>query len=271
MLVDLKSVIYGTIPYLVTKLFYPSSSKLDYYNFFRKRGYTHYPYEFAEKYIKMPVQILWDEGKRLPYVVHRDSKRLYFPRDYSERKVEKVYKALLIEQDTRHPHHYVDSLNEFEGRILLDVGAAEGFTSLDSIDVSRFVYLFECEDKWIEALQATFEPWKEKVMIVKKYISDRNDEMNDTLDHFLEGKYKESLFLKMDIEGAECDALKGSSQLFSDATNLSFAICTYHKKDDPENIAAFLERYGCSYFFRDGYFFVKHKLRKCLIRGKIRS
>ena len=93
----------------------------------------------------------------------------------------------------RHPHHYADSVEEFRGKTLLDIGSAEGFTALDTIEVTRFVYLFEYEDKWIEALQATFEPWKEKTMIVKKYISDHDDDVNAALDNFLKDKSRKDL------------------------------------------------------------------------------
>ena len=62
----------------------------------------------------------------------------------------------------RHPHHYADSVEEFRGKTLLDIGSAEGFTALDTIEVTRFVYLFEYEDKWIEALQATLSRGKRK-------------------------------------------------------------------------------------------------------------
>lgn len=108
-------------------------------------------------------------------------------------------------------------MEEFRGKTLLDIGSAEGFTALDTIEVTRFVYLFEYEDKWIEALQATFEPWKEKTMIVKKYISDHDDDVNAALDNFLKDKSRKDIFLKMDIEGAECMALQGCMELFAKA------------------------------------------------------
>ena len=111
-------------------MFEPSSPKLAYYDYFRKRGYTRYPYDFAAEYLEMSIAVLWDKEKELPYVMHWGSKRLYFPREYSTSKIEKCYRALLIEQDVRHPHHYADSVEEFRGKTLLDIGSAEGFTRL---------------------------------------------------------------------------------------------------------------------------------------------
>ena len=127
-MMKLKSILYGTLPFYYTKVFEPSSPKLAYYDYFRKRGYTRYPYDFAAEYLEMSIAVLWDKEKELPYVMHRGSKRLYFPREYSTSKIEKCYRALLIEQDVRHPHHYADSVEEFRGKTLLDIGSAEGFT-----------------------------------------------------------------------------------------------------------------------------------------------
>ena len=119
-MMKLKSILYGTLPFYYTKVFEPSSPKLAYYDYFRKRGYTRYPYDFAAEYLEMSIAVLWDKEKELPYVMHRGSKRLYFPREYSTSKIEKCYRALLIEQDVRHPHHYADSVEEFRGKTLLD-------------------------------------------------------------------------------------------------------------------------------------------------------
>lgn len=262
-----KKFIYGVIPYIYISILHPDSPKRAYYKFIKERGYTQRPYEFAEHYLRVPVHIHHDKTKNLPYVMRKDSKRLYFPRECSAEKAVKMYRALMIEQDSRHPHHYVDSLDEFRGRTLLDVGAAEGYTSLDAIEVVDFVYLFECEPRWVEALTATFEPWQDKVCIVRKYVSCRDDKMSLTLDSFFKDKPKDHLFLKMDIEGAECEALEGSKTLFAEATHLSFAICTYHKKDDERKISSYLDQYDCTYSSRKGYMYVKHKLRPCLIRG----
>lgn len=46
-MMKLKSILYGTLPFYYTKVFEPSSPKLAYYDYFRKRGYTRYPYDFA--------------------------------------------------------------------------------------------------------------------------------------------------------------------------------------------------------------------------------
>lgn len=263
----LKKFIYGYIPYIYYCIVDSSSPKLKYYEFLIKHQYSRYLYDFAQSYLDRKIEIEKDKNNGLYYVIHKENKKLYFPRNYTLQKIEKTYKALLIEQDIKHPHHYVDSVSEFQNKTILDIGSAEGIISLDAIEVATFIYLFECDPYWIEALNATFEPWKEKVQIIEKYVSNQNDEKNVSLDEFFKNKSKENLFLKMDIEGAEQDALEGCKELFATAKNLDFAICTYHRKNDEKIISAYLNKYGCTFSPREGYMYVKHRLRTCLLRG----
>ena len=84
---------------------------------------------------------------------------------------EAAYKGLLIEQDRRSAHRYVGSYEELRGKTLLDIGAAEAIFTLDTIEYINHAYLFECDEAWVEALNATFTPWKDKITIVRKYVS----------------------------------------------------------------------------------------------------
>jgi hypothetical protein len=267
-----KRFYYGTLPYLFYRLFYPQSPKIACFQFIQKYSYS-YPFfdEFVLHYEDFKATIYKDDEKGLKYVLHKGNQKLYFPRHFTDYKIAKLYKALVIEQDVRSPHHYVDSIEEFRGKTLLDIGSAEGIVTLEAIEAVEFVYLFECESEWIEALMATFEPWQDKVKIIKKYISDHNDKTCQTLDDFLKDKPRNNLFLKMDIEGAECKALKGSSNLFSEADDLQFAICVYHNKNDLKAISSFLDRYHCTYFLRKGFIKRRHRIRPCLIRGSKES
>ena len=215
----------------------------------------------------MPLNIIQDEENGLHYVIHKNNQRLYFPRHFSVKQIKKSYKALLIEQDQKHAHCYVDSLQELRGKTLLDIGSAEGIFALNAVEIADFVYLFECDEHWIEALNATFRPWIHKMKIVKKYVSKLNNENCITLDHFLKDKSKDNLFLKVDVEGAERDVLAGAENLFSEAKQLDFAICIYHRKEDRSLISSYLKQHSCRFFYRNGLFFVKHSLRSAVIRG----
>ena len=44
----------------------------------------------------------------------------------------------------------------------------ESFLLENYVDVASKIYLFECDPVWIEALEKTFEPYKDKVVIVPK-------------------------------------------------------------------------------------------------------
>lgn len=263
----IKRWLYGVIPHAFTSVFNPASEKLAYYDILRKEGYSHFPYPFAKAYLELPVEVMDDPQKGLPYVLHDGNKRLYYPREWTPERIRKNYRSLRIEQDPRHAHHYIDNRAELRGRTLLDVGAAEGIFSLDVIEEVKAVYLFECEKQWIEALHATFEPWAEKVTIVQKFVGNSNDATHTTLDRFAEEQQLQSpVFLKMDIEGTECEALTGGGILLS-INNLEFAICVYHRKGDARAIASYLTKHGCHYKLREGFIYFKHRLRRGVIRG----
>lgn len=229
-MITFKQFIYGAIPYYYTRIINPKSDKLVYFKYIKDNYYTHFPtYDFVSEYFSMQIDVFYDRNKKMNYVNHK-GRKLYFPRHLSKEKIEKKYKALLIEQDVRYPHCYVKSIQEFQNKTLLDIGSAEGMTSLEAIEVVNHIYIFEFEKEWIEALEATFEPWKDKITIIQKYISDTTNNHCETLDNFLGDKPIENLFLKMDIEGEEYKALNGARNVFAQASGFNFAICTYHKK-----------------------------------------
>jgi hypothetical protein len=159
--------------------------KQEIYDFLKKNKLEIIPYNFRKKYKQEDVVVYADKQCNLKYVLH-DNKRLYFRRDWSISKIQNWYTVLLIDQDRDSPHRYETA--DFQVQkddIVADIGSAEGIFALTVIEKAEKIYLFESDDTWIEALRKTFEPWKNKVIIVNKYISNYTDKNNATLDDFL--------------------------------------------------------------------------------------
>lgn len=263
----IKQIIHGYIPYTFARLFCPKSKYIIYYRFIVKHGDAHHLFLFSPEYDNFEAEIHLDKSCGLYYsILPGTHKRLYFKQGIPESMVKGILKDLMMEQDYRSPHRYFDNIEEFKHRTLLDIGAAEGILSLMAIEQVEHIYLFECEECWIEALQKTFEPWKEKVTIVPKYVGDHDDDSTVTLDTFFRDKPHPNLFVKMDIEGMERKALAGADFLFSEQGNVQFSICTYHKRDDYEVISSFLDRYGCQYKNQTGYW--SHRIKSVMLRGR---
>lgn len=261
-------VIKSYLYYFASIFFTFKGEKYRLWAFLGKYGLTYYPGDYSLKYRDLSIEVFIDEKTSMPYIIHNNNK-LYFPSHYSTEIVKDIYRGLRIEQDENSPHRYVKSYSELKGKTLLDVGSAEGIFALNVIEIVKEVYLFECEDAWINALQATFAPWKSKVTIVKKYVSDNNEADNITIDSFLLDKPKDNLFIKMDIEGAELLALEGARQTLEKAHSLNFSICAYHRENDFLEIPAYLA--GYEYEFTNGYLFISWQLRKAMIRSESRT
>ena len=170
------------------------------------------------------------------YYVLRNSKRLYFKRSINSiDKLKDYYEYLSYEQTENSPHRYLDDDFQIdEGSVVVDCGAAEGFFGLDNIDKIKLLYIFECDEEWIEALKYTFKPYENKVQIISKYVGAEDNESMVTIDTFFEGKRVD--FIKMDIEGYEVDVLSGAEKLLSSDEPLKIATAAYHSKDAEKKI-----------------------------------
>jgi hypothetical protein len=160
-----------------------------------------------------------------------------------------------------------------EGSILADIGAAEGFFALNNIETIKKIYLFEPDFEWIKPLQATFDPWKEKVEIIPKYISDLSEGDKITLDDFFKDKEKPT-FIKADVEGFEIKLLSGATQLMANPSELDIVLCTYHRQDDYEILSKFLSERHFQISHSDGYmifYLDKNLASPYLRRGVIRA
>lgn len=245
----------------------PKTEKNKAYCFMGKNGLTPYPWPFVHEY-KNDACCLFDEKTKSHYVVH-NGKKLFFPEKMSISQIKEIYLSLIIEQDLRSPHRYLKgNYEELTDRVLLDIGSAEGIFSLDAIEYVKHVYLFECEPHWINALNTTFEPWKEKVTIIPKYVTDKDSDTEVKIDSCRHFWSESSLFIKMDIEGAELSALKGAYEVLTGGTDVKMAICTYHRPQDAVEISSCLSSLNYSFSYTDGYLFFDWHLNKAIVRAQ---
>lgn len=233
---------------------------------------TVFPYSFSEKYDCNQVEAFKDDELGLFYVLH-NGKKHYFNRNFkTEAAVKYNYAFLMAEQDKESTHCYLDdSFQVNEGDVILDIGAAEGNFSLDAVDKAKEIYIFEANEVWKEALEATFAPWKDKVHIYYKFVSNIDDEQCLRIDTLL--KEKPVDFMKVDVEGAETMILEGATKTIRNSNALKLAICTYHQQKDADFLSSLLHQMNFSTRLSEGYMlFIYRKLappyfRKGLIRA----
>ena len=238
-------------------------------NYIKKHEVTVFPYLFNNKYNSKNVTLYKDESSGLYYVLRQD-KKLYLRRDITYKTARNLYNSLLIEQDPESPHRYLTKDFDIkENDILVDIGCAEGFLPLDVIEKVKKVYLFEYEDLWIEALLKTFAPWKNKVEIIKGYVSDKTDDSQITIDEYFKNIDEKPTFIKIDVEGAEMKVLKGMEQTINLSKEIKLAVCTYHRKDDYNEITSYISSKGLDYETSNRYMLfenVEPYFRRGLIR-----
>jgi len=218
-----------------------------------------FPYPFIEQYEMSNVRVEKDTGNGMNYVIHL-GKRLYFPRNMNKNNVKKMYCELCMEQDDNSPHRYfTNSFDVTRDDIFVDVGSAEGMIALETIERSKGTVLFEVDPFWIEALEATFRPWNEKVVIVNKMVSSYVGEDTTTLDQYFENA-EDPIVLKIDVEGCENNVLKGAQKTLS-YQETRVVCCTYHRTEDSSVLKTILEDHGYKTEFSSGYMLWYHDLK----------
>jgi len=247
---------------------------INYFRNFNKFPYW-YPYIFTRKYHTLDIDVFFDKGAKAGYVIHKN-KRLYFPEKWDNESIRAYYNVMCMEQDKDSPHCYeAGNFIPQENDVIADIGAAEGIWALNYAEKAGKIYLFECDEEWIKALKKTFEPWKEKVVIVRKYVSNIDDKKNVTLDNYFKMGERNSInFIKADIEGMEIKLLEGSKVILANNKNLKLLICSYHSKNDAVEITEILEKNGFITETSKGYmipYFDKLLERTYIRRGIIRG
>jgi hypothetical protein len=215
-----------------------------------------FPYQYSLKYKPEEIEILYDRGRKLYYTHLFGGLRLYFKRKMTPRSCARYISSIISEQDPASPHCYLsDDFIVEDHSTVVDAGAAEGYFALSVINQSDRLYLFEPDEEWQEALQATFEPWQNKVTIVGKFISDRTHGSYITLDDYF-APLPPPNFIKADIEGYEAKLLAGATQTINRSSGLSLALCTYHNQADFDLLSQLLLQHSFLLTPSPGYIFL---------------
>jgi len=233
-------------------------------------------YEFATKYSNRNYDILYDKQVKLFYTMY-ENKRMYFAKHLdSEEKVKDYYGQIVLEQDIESPHRYLYGDFQVENNsVVIDAGVAEGNFALSVIDKVKKIYLFESDPDWVEALENTFKPYRDKVIIVNKYLSDFVDASTVSVDSFVSEDHID--FIKLDIEGEEYYALKGAENTIISSAKMKCAVCTYHKEFDYIALSQLLQEFEFDIETSRGYMWFPYDrnsiydlptLRKGLIRAR---
>lgn len=201
-------------------------------------------------------------------------KKLFFKRSLRTEKVAKSYLlSIAREQDVDSPHNYMQPGYEIrDNEVVVDGGAAEGFFALDCVDKAKKVFIIEGDSEWLEALHYTFEPYKDKVEIIPKWLGATTDEKQISLDKINE--QDKISFIKLDVEGAELEVLQGAKQLLEDNTEVKVLACAYHNGGDAEALSNFFLNIGCEVRYSRGYMFFPYgehiipELRRGIVLAK---
>lgn len=214
-------------------------------------GVRMYCYPFFDEYMSKDVQVYFDSSNGLYYGIYAGH-RMYLSKKYNTvEKAENYMRYLYLEQDENSPHNYFSGEFQIEaGDEGIDAGAAEGVFALSVIDKVQHIYLLEADADWVEALELTFRDYSTKVTIVNKYVSDRDDKGQITIDSLAENRKID--FIKMDIEGAEIKALAGANKTI-DRYFPRMSVCTYHNAADNQMIGELLIKKGYSIRNSRGY------------------
>ena len=201
----------------------------------------------------------------LPYVVHGSGRKVYFPSSTKEADMVGEYRKLMyVEGITgagcleKSPHCYQDAEFHVEqGECLLDIGCAEALFAVDNIEKVKKAILFECEPFWQRPLNRTFLPYRDRVKIVRKMVSDRSSRNTTRIIDAVgsDSARADRFFVKMDVEGCERMIIKGNEDFFRNS-KVKLSCCVYHRQDDGAVIRDMLERLGYKTRFSAGYMLV---------------
>ena len=161
------------------------------------------------------------------------------------------FNGLMVEQDADSPHCYAfDRLKLSGEETVVDAGAAEGIVTAELLDRVGKVYAFDMDAEWLECLRWTFRG-TDKVVIVPKGLGAKAEGEITTLDEYFRGQRVD--LIKADIEGAECDMVRGGQNTLRGAKKA--IVCTYHRENDARDLAEAFGDMGFETAFSRGWMF----------------
>lgn len=228
---------------------------------------------FKKRYETVSVPIERDEEKGLFYT-YWHGKKMYLSSEFPTRRAAENYvRGLMEEQDKDSPHFYGNfPYGKGKKGVVVDVGAAEGFWALEALEYANKVVLLEGKPEWLEALRYTFEPYKDKVEIIPKFLVEKGEREGITMSQLCK-EIGTVAWMKMDIEGSESKILQSEGELLRTNAIEKILVCTYHQSGDAQGIKRILENTGYHTEFSQGYMFfpygseIEAQLRKGLIRA----
>lgn len=195
---------------------------------------------------------IYRDEERHPYAIFK-GKRIYYPdaHHFFRRNGKEFIGDIMYEQKVDSPHLYLKNESIIQvGDTIIDAGTCEGNFAIRFIDKVKKAYLIESDPVWVECLERTFRPYKNKVVICDRFLTRYDSDSTVTLDSLVDNEKID--FLKMDLEGEEINALLGAKLL---KNNVKCSICSYHKMNDEENIKFVMEALGYKTDVSTGYMF----------------
>lgn len=240
----LKKIRGEYIKFLYSKKMECDNELRDCFEYIDKYGMDIFCYEDMHQKFYCNDDIHYDNNVEMFYAIYK-GKKLYLKRSITTvEDAVNLLNSLAIEQLPYSPHCYLSStFKPREGGIVFDIGCAEGNLVLDIIDYIDKAYMFECDEEWIEALNMTFEQYKEKVCIIPKLVSDIDNDNNVTIDNFCDMHGISSIdFIKMDVEGFEKKVLLGCSKMLTQKAISKIVACVYHNYNDERELGELINR-----------------------------
>lgn len=204
-------------------------------------------------------RVFEDEPENLPYIYFKtvggDWRKMYLAsrRDFTTYNGQTVLENILKEQDPTSPHLYTTGDHQVrEGDIIIDAGVCEGNFALKYVDICSKMYLFESDPKWVRALELTFKDYRHKVEIIPRFVANVTDDEHITIDDALGDVRGKNIFLKMDVEGFEPDALRGAKNILTN-NHVRASVCTYHNADDLVKVKSIFRKFGYQTSTSAGY------------------